>query len=66
MKTAAPRCEKAFKASCVDTFDAMGCGAAASFCAAELQAPFWQSGGCDLSGPGMWLRRDRHEPVRYQ
>jgi hypothetical protein len=44
MKQAAPRCKKMMKASCVDTFDGMGCQAAATFCAVELQLPFFTTG----------------------
>jgi carboxypeptidase C (cathepsin A) len=44
MKQAVPRCEKMLQASCVDVFDAMGCQAAAAFCSAEINAPFFASG----------------------
>lgn len=32
------------KKSCIDTFDAISCGAAALFCNEELQAPLMKSG----------------------
>jgi len=32
------------KAACIDRFDAMDCGAAASFCDNELGQPFWATG----------------------
>ncbi|KDR70098.1 hypothetical protein GALMADRAFT_76614 [Galerina marginata CBS 339.88] len=44
MKQAVPRCLKWMKESCVDQFDAMACGAAASFCGQELEVPFYGSG----------------------
>jgi hypothetical protein len=44
MKTAAPRCERVFKAACTDSFDAMDCGAAAAFCFSELSAPYSETG----------------------
>jgi hypothetical protein len=44
MKTAVPRCEKAYTASCVDTYDAMNCRAAAEFCYTEISAPFLDTG----------------------
>lgn len=44
MRTAVPRCEKAMRESCTDTFDALGCEAAAMFCTAELELPFFATG----------------------
>jgi len=41
MKTAAPRCDKMLRESCVDTFDAIGCNAANMFCNSEVSAPFY-------------------------
>ncbi|CAA7266369.1 unnamed protein product [Cyclocybe aegerita] len=41
MKQALPRCEKWMKESCFDTFDAIGCSAAVTFCGNELEGPFW-------------------------
>ncbi|KAF8168513.1 alpha/beta-hydrolase [Crassisporium funariophilum] len=43
MKQALPRCQKWMKESCVDQFDSMSCGAAMSFCDAEIGAPFFNS-----------------------
>ncbi|EIN13162.1 serine carboxypeptidase [Punctularia strigosozonata HHB-11173 SS5] len=44
MKQAIPRCQKWAKESCVDQFDAINCGAAMSFCATEIDAPFFSTG----------------------
>jgi len=44
MKIALPRCEKAMKKSCVDSFDAMDCNAAVNFCDTELSTGYWASG----------------------
>ncbi|KAF9042259.1 serine carboxypeptidase [Panaeolus papilionaceus] len=41
MKQALPRCKKWLKESCVDTWDAINCGAAAAFCYNELEEPFF-------------------------
>ncbi|KAJ7073301.1 serine carboxypeptidase [Mycena belliarum] len=40
MKQMIPRCEKRLKASCVDTFDAVDCAAAADFCGTHIEQPF--------------------------
>lgn len=44
MKQILPRCEKWFKETCIDRFDAIGCRAATSFCEGELYVPFLFSG----------------------
>ncbi|KIM38984.1 hypothetical protein M413DRAFT_447347 [Hebeloma cylindrosporum] len=44
MKQALPRCQKWLKESCIDTYDAINCGAAAQFCGIELSDPFFYSG----------------------
>ncbi|KAJ7649434.1 serine carboxypeptidase [Mycena polygramma] len=43
MKPMIPRCANRLKESCVDTFDAVDCAAAASFCGTHIEAPFWQT-----------------------
>ncbi|KAI0354050.1 serine carboxypeptidase [Trametes cingulata] len=40
LKQSVPRCEKRFKASCVDTFDSIDCAAAANFCFDALTGYF--------------------------
>ncbi|KAI0643713.1 peptidase S10 serine carboxypeptidase [Trametes meyenii] len=44
MKIALPRCQKAMKESCVDSFDAIDCRAAVSFCDSELSTGYWATG----------------------
>jgi len=44
MRTALPRCQEAMRRNCVDTFDAMNCGAAVTFCEDELSIAFDASG----------------------
>ncbi|KII86255.1 hypothetical protein PLICRDRAFT_43837 [Plicaturopsis crispa FD-325 SS-3] len=44
MKQALPRCQKWMKSSCIDTFDAINCQAAANFCGSEIGDPFFASG----------------------
>lgn len=44
MKQAVPRCEKMFRESCVEKFDAMACEAANAFCENELALPYFASG----------------------
>ena len=39
-----PRCQKALKASCIDTFDNINCDAAGNFCSNELNDPFFATG----------------------
>ncbi|CAA7269007.1 unnamed protein product [Cyclocybe aegerita] len=53
MKTALPRCQKALRESCIDTFDAMNCQAAVNFCDSELSTGMWASGRnvYDISKP---------------
>ncbi|KAH8081981.1 alpha/beta-hydrolase [Cristinia sonorae] len=41
--TTVPRCVKWTKESCEDTFDAINCGAASSFCSETISAPFWNT-----------------------
>ncbi|KAI0045227.1 serine carboxypeptidase [Auriscalpium vulgare] len=45
MKKAVPRCQKWFKAACVDQFDMISCRAANTFCETELLIPFLLTGG---------------------
>ncbi|KAJ7177909.1 peptidase S10 serine carboxypeptidase [Mycena filopes] len=53
MKAALPRCQKAMKASCIDQFDAINCGAAVNFCENELSTGMRASGRnvYDISKP---------------
>ncbi|KAI0058953.1 serine carboxypeptidase [Artomyces pyxidatus] len=44
MKKALARCEKWGKAACVDQFDSMSCEAAATFCATEIEYPYFSTG----------------------
>ncbi|KAI5122141.1 hypothetical protein M0805_000788 [Coniferiporia weirii] len=44
MKQALPRCVKAMKESCVDTFDTINCNAAVDFCDSQLSTGYWASG----------------------
>ncbi|PPQ69455.1 hypothetical protein CVT26_002865 [Gymnopilus dilepis] len=44
MKQAVPRCEKWLKKACVDSFDAINCEAANTFCGNEIGEPFMSSG----------------------
>ncbi|PPQ70716.1 hypothetical protein CVT24_000832 [Panaeolus cyanescens] len=41
MKQALPRCKQWIKESCIDKFDAIGCGAATTFCSQELEEPYF-------------------------
>ncbi|KIK51960.1 hypothetical protein GYMLUDRAFT_50249 [Collybiopsis luxurians FD-317 M1] len=53
MKNIIPRCQKMARESCIDQFDTIGCGAAASFCNGMLLGPFWDTGmnPYDISKP---------------
>ncbi|KAL4246590.1 Carboxypeptidase [Abortiporus biennis] len=44
MKRILPRCEKLLKESCVDTFDAINCAAANTFCRTAISGPFRATG----------------------
>jgi len=44
MKQALPRCERAWKESCVDQLDGMSCGAVMLFCDTEISVPFFNTG----------------------
>ncbi|KAK7047199.1 hypothetical protein VNI00_006865 [Paramarasmius palmivorus] len=44
MKQAIPRCEQWLKKSCIDTFDAINCKAARTFCLRELAEPYDSDG----------------------
>ncbi|KII89383.1 hypothetical protein PLICRDRAFT_41030 [Plicaturopsis crispa FD-325 SS-3] len=44
MKQALPRCEKAWRDNCIDSFDEMNCRAARTFCSTELMGPFESTG----------------------
>ncbi|TFY53350.1 hypothetical protein EVG20_g10154 [Dentipellis fragilis] len=44
MKKALPRCEKALKAHCADSYDSMNCEAAWNFCSSEIISPFDATG----------------------
>jgi len=44
MKKAIPRCQAAMKASCIDVWDHINCGAAFSFCSLELMGPYQSLG----------------------
>ncbi|KAH7100866.1 peptidase S10, serine carboxypeptidase [Auriculariales sp. MPI-PUGE-AT-0066] len=44
MKQVLPRCKAWLEESCINAFDAVSCGAAGNFCAAELSAPFRGTG----------------------
>ncbi|KIJ17963.1 hypothetical protein PAXINDRAFT_167613 [Paxillus involutus ATCC 200175] len=44
MKQALPRCQKWTLESCINQYDAMGCGAARDFCDNELVEPFFETG----------------------
>ncbi|EIW74533.1 serine carboxypeptidase [Coniophora puteana RWD-64-598 SS2] len=52
-KQAIPRCLRWTKESCLDTFDAISCGAARTFCESYLETPFWETGlnPYDISKP---------------
>ncbi|EIN10271.1 peptidase S10 serine carboxypeptidase [Punctularia strigosozonata HHB-11173 SS5] len=53
MKTALPRCQAAMRTSCIDSFDAMNCGASVAFCDSQLSTGYWASGRnvYDISKP---------------
>ncbi|KAL6307995.1 serine carboxypeptidase [Sparassis latifolia] len=52
-KQALPRCEKWLKEGCRDSYDAINCQAAYSFCGSEIEMPFFQTGynPYDISKP---------------
>ncbi|KAK7008063.1 carboxypeptidase [Favolaschia claudopus] len=58
IKSLIPRCEKRLKESCVDTFDAIDCAAAATFCESAIRTPYFKaernpydiSKACDQEG----------------
>ncbi|KAL1732956.1 Alpha/Beta hydrolase protein [Schizophyllum commune] len=52
-KTMVKRCTKWFQEACIDQYDAINCGAAASVCQGELEKPFYATGmnPYDISQP---------------
>jgi len=44
MKQTLPRCQKLLRTSCIDSYDAINCEAAAQFCGSELSGPFFALG----------------------
>ncbi|KAF8632022.1 hypothetical protein AX17_004965 [Amanita inopinata Kibby_2008] len=44
MKMALPRCEKAMRTNCIESFDQINCRAAVNFCDQQLSTAMWASG----------------------
>ncbi|KAH9896619.1 serine carboxypeptidase [Cubamyces lactineus] len=67
IKQMVPRCEQRYKASCIDTFDAIDCKAAVSFCNGALSSFFTNHNAYDRSRlcSGMTEMEDCYPVVRY-